>query len=115
MTLDVRVQAPACSSVMWRLPPIRGRNLTLEHLTGEQVRFQPEAGLRQNGERRCPDSSCGHNVTISRVGLTTTRRLLQEIAGMSDSRNAPPKSGWAKMVSELLVNNSDASLAFWKD
>ena len=34
---------------------------------------------------------------------------------MSDSRNAPPKSGWAKMVSELLVNNSDASLAFWKD
>ena len=34
---------------------------------------------------------------------------------MSDSRNAPPKSGWAKMVSELHVNDLDASLAFWKD
>jgi len=28
---------------------------------------------------------------------------------------APPKSGWAKMVSELHVENLDASLAFWRD
>ncbi len=34
---------------------------------------------------------------------------------MSGSRNAPPKSGWAKMVSELHVNDLDASLVFWKD
>jgi len=34
---------------------------------------------------------------------------------MSDGRNAPPKSGWAKMVSELHVTDLDASLAFWKD
>jgi hypothetical protein len=34
---------------------------------------------------------------------------------MSDSRNAPPKSGSAKMVSELHVNDLDASLAFWKN
>jgi predicted lactoylglutathione lyase len=33
---------------------------------------------------------------------------------MSDGRNAPPKSGWAKMVSELHVTDLDASLAFWK-
>jgi catechol 2,3-dioxygenase-like lactoylglutathione lyase family enzyme len=34
---------------------------------------------------------------------------------MSGSRNAPPKSGWAKMVSELHVNDLDASLVFWRD
>ena len=34
---------------------------------------------------------------------------------MSDSRNAPPKSGWAKMVSELHVNDLHASLAFWRN
>ena len=34
---------------------------------------------------------------------------------MSGSQNAAPKSGWAKMVSELHVNDLDASLVFWKD
>jgi catechol 2,3-dioxygenase-like lactoylglutathione lyase family enzyme len=34
---------------------------------------------------------------------------------ISDSRNTPPKSGWAKMVTELHVTDLDASLAFWKD
>ena len=30
-------------------------------------------------------------------------------------RNAPPKIGWAKIVTELHVTDLDASLAFWKD
>jgi catechol 2,3-dioxygenase-like lactoylglutathione lyase family enzyme len=32
---------------------------------------------------------------------------------IGNSRNAPPKSGWAKMVTELHVTDLDASLAFW--
>ena len=34
---------------------------------------------------------------------------------MSAERNAPPKTGWAKMVTELHVNDLNASLVFWKD
>jgi catechol 2,3-dioxygenase-like lactoylglutathione lyase family enzyme len=34
---------------------------------------------------------------------------------MSSDGNAPPKTGWAKMVAELHVNDLNASLAFWKD
>lgn len=34
---------------------------------------------------------------------------------MSPSRNAPPKSGWAKMVTELHVADLGISLAFWRD
>jgi catechol 2,3-dioxygenase-like lactoylglutathione lyase family enzyme len=34
---------------------------------------------------------------------------------MSEDRNAPPKTGWAKMVVELHVNDLSTSLAFWKD
>ena len=34
---------------------------------------------------------------------------------MSADRNAPPKTGWAKMVTELHVTDLDVSLAFWKD
>jgi len=34
---------------------------------------------------------------------------------MSSDRNAPPKTGWVKMVAELHVNDLNASLAFWKD
>jgi catechol 2,3-dioxygenase-like lactoylglutathione lyase family enzyme len=34
---------------------------------------------------------------------------------MSADRNAPPKTGWAKMVTELHVADLDVSLAFWKD
>ena len=34
---------------------------------------------------------------------------------MSDEHGAPPRSGWAKMVSELHVNDLEASLAFWRD
>ena len=32
---------------------------------------------------------------------------------MHPGRNAPPKAGWAKMVTELRVNDLNASLAFW--
>lgn len=32
-----------------------------------------------------------------------------------DPRGAPPKSGWARMVPELLVEDFSASLAFWSD
>lgn len=34
---------------------------------------------------------------------------------MSGDRNAPPKTGWAKIVTELHVTDLNASLAFWKD
>ena len=34
---------------------------------------------------------------------------------MSGDRNAPPKAGLAKMVTELHVADLDASLAFWKE
>jgi catechol 2,3-dioxygenase-like lactoylglutathione lyase family enzyme len=33
---------------------------------------------------------------------------------MSSDGDAPPKTGWAKMVAELHVNDLNASLAFWK-
>jgi catechol 2,3-dioxygenase-like lactoylglutathione lyase family enzyme len=32
-----------------------------------------------------------------------------------EDHGAPPKSGWARMVPELLVTDFDASLAFWRD
>jgi catechol 2,3-dioxygenase-like lactoylglutathione lyase family enzyme len=32
---------------------------------------------------------------------------------MPSDRGAPPRSGWAKMVSELHVNDLDVSLSFW--
>jgi len=34
---------------------------------------------------------------------------------MKTGAGAPPKSGWARMVSELHVNDLAASLAFWRD
>lgn len=34
---------------------------------------------------------------------------------MNANRNAPPKTGWAKMVAELHVTDLDVSLAFWRD
>lgn len=34
---------------------------------------------------------------------------------MNANRNAPPKTGWAKMVAELHVTDLEASLAFWRD
>jgi catechol 2,3-dioxygenase-like lactoylglutathione lyase family enzyme len=34
---------------------------------------------------------------------------------MSANRNAPPKTGWAKIVTELHVADLDVSLAFWTD
>jgi catechol 2,3-dioxygenase-like lactoylglutathione lyase family enzyme len=34
---------------------------------------------------------------------------------MSSEFGAPPRSGWAKMVCELHVNDIEASLAFWRD
>jgi catechol 2,3-dioxygenase-like lactoylglutathione lyase family enzyme len=33
---------------------------------------------------------------------------------MCADRNAPPRTGWAKMVSELHVTDLNASLAFWQ-
>jgi catechol 2,3-dioxygenase-like lactoylglutathione lyase family enzyme len=34
---------------------------------------------------------------------------------MNANRNAPPKTGWAKMVAELHVTDLEASLTFWRD
>src|SRR6266851_2546516 len=34
---------------------------------------------------------------------------------MSADRNAPPATGWAKIVTELHVTDLNASLAFWRD
>jgi len=34
---------------------------------------------------------------------------------MSEPYGAAPKTGWAKMVPELLVRDIDASLGFWRD
>jgi catechol 2,3-dioxygenase-like lactoylglutathione lyase family enzyme len=34
---------------------------------------------------------------------------------MSTDRNAPPKTGWSNIVTELHVTDLNASLAFWKD
>jgi len=34
---------------------------------------------------------------------------------MNADRNAPPKTGWPKIVTELHVTDLNASLAFWKD
>jgi catechol 2,3-dioxygenase-like lactoylglutathione lyase family enzyme len=34
---------------------------------------------------------------------------------MTEDRNAPPKTGWAKFVTELHVADLTLSLAFWKD
>src|SRR5260370_39602048 len=34
---------------------------------------------------------------------------------MSVGRNAPPKGGWAKIATELHVNDLEGSLAFWKE
>ncbi len=34
---------------------------------------------------------------------------------MSASRNAPPKTGWAKIVTELHVADLDVSLGFWRN
>ena len=33
----------------------------------------------------------------------------------TEALGAPPRSGWARMVVELLVNNLGASLSFWRD
>jgi catechol 2,3-dioxygenase-like lactoylglutathione lyase family enzyme len=37
------------------------------------------------------------------------------VVEVSASRNAPPKTGWAKIVTELHVADLDASLAFWRN
>lgn len=34
---------------------------------------------------------------------------------MSAGRNAPPRTGWPKIVTELHVTDLNASLSFWKD
>jgi catechol 2,3-dioxygenase-like lactoylglutathione lyase family enzyme len=34
---------------------------------------------------------------------------------MGTDRNAPPKAGWAKIVTGLHVTDLDASIAFWRD
>lgn len=34
---------------------------------------------------------------------------------MSESRDKPPLSGWARLVPELLVQDIDASLRFWTE
>ena len=34
---------------------------------------------------------------------------------MDDEIGGPPKSGWARLVSELLVRDFDKSLTFWRD
>jgi catechol 2,3-dioxygenase-like lactoylglutathione lyase family enzyme len=34
---------------------------------------------------------------------------------MNAERNAPPKTGWAKMIAELHVTDLSLSLAFWRD
>jgi len=34
---------------------------------------------------------------------------------MTADRNAPPRTGWAKIVTELHVTDLEVSLAFWKD
>jgi catechol 2,3-dioxygenase-like lactoylglutathione lyase family enzyme len=34
---------------------------------------------------------------------------------MAGDLGSPPKSGWAKMVAELAVNDIEASLSFWRD
>jgi hypothetical protein len=38
-----------------------------------------------------------------------------EVLNMSTDRNAPPKTGWPNIVTELHVTDLNASLAFWKD
>jgi len=40
---------------------------------------------------------------------------LETFVKMSADRNAPPKTGWANMVTELHVADLNVSLAFWKD
>src|SRR5712692_9270209 len=40
---------------------------------------------------------------------------LWKVVDMSVNRNAPPKTGWAKIVAELHVADLDVSLAFWTD
>jgi catechol 2,3-dioxygenase-like lactoylglutathione lyase family enzyme len=37
------------------------------------------------------------------------------VVDMSTDRNAPPKAGWAKIVTELHVTDLDASIAFWRN
>jgi catechol 2,3-dioxygenase-like lactoylglutathione lyase family enzyme len=37
------------------------------------------------------------------------------VVDMSTDRNAPPKAGWAKIVTELHVTDLGASIAFWRD
>ena len=34
---------------------------------------------------------------------------------MTDAAGAPPKTGWARMVPEILVESLDGSLTFWRD
>jgi hypothetical protein len=40
---------------------------------------------------------------------------LETFVKMSADRNAPPKTGWPNMVTELHVADLNVSLAFWKD
>src|SRR6266446_9517220 len=43
------------------------------------------------------------------------RREHREGCHMYADRNAPPKTGWANIVTELHVGDLDVSLAFWKE
>src|SRR5438270_2260485 len=56
---------------------------------------------------RCPALGEGHYATVAAPPA-------KDVA-MSAERNAPPKTGWANMVTELHVADLAASLAFWTD
>jgi catechol 2,3-dioxygenase-like lactoylglutathione lyase family enzyme len=36
-------------------------------------------------------------------------------AAMTEDMGGPPRTGWAKLVPELLVSDLEASIAFWRD
>lgn len=64
----------------------------------------------------CWHRSTGNPSALSRVAIVwSLYRLRGEVVDMSTNRNAPPKTGWAKFVTELHVAELGASLAFWKD
>ena len=47
--------------------------------------------------------------------MLLSSNYVQGSAEMSADRNAPPKTGWARMVAELHVTDLDVSLGFWTD
>jgi hypothetical protein len=58
MILDVRVQAPACSSVVWRFSLILAK-IRPEHYVGEQAYFRPWA-------RRTPGRATRRECAVER-------------------------------------------------